>query len=344
MVRKGVGERLSTMIGIDVSKHTLQCACIEATTKKIVWDKQVANSSAGITALLREIPVEVGLVVEPTGRYGLALVQAARQQGRDVRLAAPRKAKRFLQSQQSRAKTDKIDSRGLALFGLACPLPAYPVKEASVEQLDQLLSARRLLSQTIAKFQQQQSELSQTASVTAASLAAMQQDLKALDKQIAQATKTTPTFAAAKNLQTIPGIGPVTAAMVVSRLVAKQFATYDQFVAYCGLDIGIRQSGQRQGKTGLTKQGDAELRRLLYLAAQSNLRCKASPFKDQYQRELQKGLSKTSALCAVARKLAKVCWSVAKHGTEFEASRVGARSAPKETQANPHETQAGAAG
>ena len=92
-----------------------------------------------------------------------------------------------------------------------------------------------------------------------------------------------------------------------------------------------------------TKQGDAELRRLLYLAARANLRCKDSPFKNQYQRELAKGLAKTSALCAVARKLAKVLWSLHRHGTVYEASRVGTRPAPKETAATPPETQNGAA-
>jgi transposase len=266
-------------------------------------------------------------------------VRAAGQAGRQVLLAPPRRAKRFLQSQNPRAKTDKIDSRGLALFGLCCPLADYPVKEAPVEQLDQLLCARRLLATTIAKFQQQQNELTQTRTVTAGALSALQADLKAVDKQIAALTKTTPAFAVVQDLQEVPGVGPVTAAMVVSRLTAKQFTSYDQFVAYCGLDIGVRQSGRHQGKTGLTKQGDAELRRLLFLAARANLRCKDSPFKQQYQRELGKGLSKMSALCAVARKLAKVLWSLHKHGTAYDAARVGARPTPKATAETPPDTQ-----
>jgi len=70
--------------------------------------------------------------------------------------------------------------------------------------------------------------------------------------------------------------------------------------------MGVRQSGKKNGQTGLTKQGDGELRRLLYLAAQSNLRAKNSPFRAQYERERAKGLSSTAALCAVARKLARL--------------------------------------
>ena len=86
----------------------------------------------------------------------------------------------------------------------------------------------------------------------------------------------------------MPGFGKVTAATLASRLAGHTFGHSDQFVAYCGLDVGVRQSGKKNGQTGLTRQGDGELRRLLYLAAQSNLRSKNSPFKAQYEKERSK--------------------------------------------------------
>lgn len=95
--------------------------------------------------------------------------------------------------------------------------------------------------------------------------------------------------------------------------------------------VAIRQSGKKNGQRGLTKQGDAELRRLLYLAAQANLRTKDSPFKAHYERERAKGLSSTAALCAVARKLARLCWSLAKHGTTYDANRVYQQNPRRET-------------
>ena len=82
------------------------------------------------------------------------------------------------------------------------------------------------------------------------------------------------------------------------------------------------QSGKRKGERGLTKQGDAELRRLLYLCAKSSLRARNTPFKEQYEREKAKGLSNKAALCAVARKMAKVCWSISQHGSEYDPDRV----------------------
>ena len=116
-----------------------------------------------------------------------------------------------------------------------------------------------------------------------------------------------------RRLQQVSGIGKVTAAAVGVCLVSKSFVSPDAFVAYCGLDIAVRQSGTRSGNLGLSRQGHAELRRLLYLCAQSTLRAKDSPFKDQYDRERTRGLSSTAALCAVSRKMAKLCWSLWKH-------------------------------
>jgi transposase len=92
----------------------------------------------------------------------------------------------------------------------------------------------------------------------------------------------------------------------------------DAFVAYIGLEVATHQSGKR----GLSRQGDAALRRLLYLCAQASLRAKDSPFKRQYDRERAKGVSRTAALCAVARKLAKLCWSLHAHDSVYDPNRV----------------------
>jgi len=191
-----------------------------------------------------------------------------------------------------------------------------------VRAIDQLLCARKSLSAALASFQVQARELAHAASTLEPVMAALQAQQEAVDKQIAEQTTAHAEFAIAVELEKVPGIGKATAATLASRLAAHTFSHSDAFVAYCGLDVGVRQSGKRSGQTGLTKQGDSELRRLLYLAAQSNLRARNSPFKAQYERERAKGLSSTAALCAVARKLARLAWSLHKHGTSYDPSRV----------------------
>jgi transposase len=310
------------MLGIDVSKDTLAATLVEAATQRTCWKQSVGNSAAGIASLLARTPAGTPLVVEPTGRFGHLLVAQASQAGHPVLLAPPRKAKAFLSSITTRAKCDPLDSRGLALFALSQPLARYRLKSQTVEQVDQLLSARKGISLALARLSQQQRELPHAAEALGAAIAALQEQKKALDKQIGALSAASEELSVVSRLRQVPGIGPVTAAAVASRLSGKQFTHPDAFVAYLGLDVGVVSSGKKKGERGLTRQGDAELRRLLYLAAQANLRCKASPFKEQYARERAKGLSSTGALCAVARKLAKLCWSLSRHGSVYDPARV----------------------
>ncbi len=310
------------MLGIDVSKDTLACTLFNPQTQKALWSRIVPNTSAGVTRLLKQTPDDSPWALEPTGRYSLLAATRAHDAGRSVLLAQPKKARDFLRSIQSRAKTDGLDSHGIGLFALCRPLPAYPLKSRAVEHLDQLLSVRKSLSASLASFRLQARELEHAAHILEPVIAALQTRKADVDQQIAHLTVTHQEFSIAAELEKVPGIGTVIAATLASRLTGHTFGHSDAFVAYCGLDIGVRQSGKKNGQTGLTKQGDGELRRLLYLAAQSNLRSKNSPFKAQYDRERAKGLSSTAALCAVARKLARLAWSLHKHGTSYDPSRV----------------------
>lgn len=310
------------MLGIDVSKDTLACTLFDPQTQKPIWNRTVPNTTAGINRLLRQTPAESHWALEPTGRYSLLAVTTAHEAGRQVLLAQPKKARDFLRSIQSRAKTDTLDSHGIGLFALCRPLPPFPLKSSVVEQLDQLLSVRKSISASLASFGLQARELTHAAPALEPIVAALEAQKKEVDRQIAALTATVQEFSIAAELEKVPGIGKVTAATLASRLTGHTFGHSDQFVAYCGLDIGVRQSGKKNGQTGLTKQGDGELRRLLYLAAQSNLRSKNSPFKAQYERERAKGLPSTAALCAVARKLARLAWSLHKHGSSYDPTRV----------------------
>jgi len=310
------------MLGIDTSKATLQCALRDPQTQCVLWDLEFANSESGVAKLLKEAPSGVHWVIEPTGRYSVTVVRQAQAAGRTVLLAPPRKAKDYLRSLQSRAKTDKLDARGLALFGLSRPLAQYPVKEEALDTIDQLLSARKGLSHSITRLQLQSNELPAAKEVLDKAITLLKTELKDLDKLIAGRTASEPKMAAAKELRKVPGIGAVTSAAICSRLANKGFARPDQFVAYIGLDIAVHESGTRKGKRGLTHQGDAELRRLLYCCAQASLRAKGTPFNAQYERELAKGLPTTAALCAIARKMAKLCWALYTHKAKYDPSRV----------------------
>jgi len=314
------------MVGIDVSKKELTYALGDARTHQIRWERAVPRTVAGVKKLLSQTPPEVPWVIEPTGRYSLMVAKLALEAGQEVLMAPPRKAKAFLASLPQRAKNDRLDGRGLALFGLtravSRPLMPYPVKSEKVEQLDQLLSARKGISQALSRLKQQQRELPYAAGALGEAVADLEKRLVALDERIAEQTKAQDGFPVAKELDAVHGIGGITAAAVAARLDAKGFGHPDQFVAYIGLDLVVCDSGEKKGKHRLSKQGDAELRRLLYLCAAASLRAKGSPFAAQYERELAKGLPRTAALCIVARKMAKLCWSLHHHRSTYDPRRV----------------------
>lgn len=337
------------MLGVDVGKAELHGTWRDPETRRVRWQGAVPNTAAGIERLLKRAP-GASLVVEPTGRYGEPLIRAAQAAGREVLLAAPRKARAFLWSEQPRAKTDRVDSAGLALYGLTGRLRPYLLPSPAVDQVKQLLTARRGLSQSLTDLRQQRAALPLAADVLTPAITALEQQLAEVDRRtkraLASAAEPSPQRAlaaaaaadpsatdgasrghslagAAAALLAIPGIGGVTAPALAACLVEKQFTHPDQFVAYIGLDIRVHQSGQRRGQFGLSKHGDAELRRLLFLAAMAAAgSTRDTTFAERYAHELTKGLAKTAALNAVARKLAKVAWSIVAHGTQYDPKRV----------------------
>jgi transposase len=349
------------MLGVDVGKAELYGTWRDPVTEAIRWNGSVPNTPAGILELLERAPGSA-VVVEPTGRYGELLVRTAQASGRTVLLAPTRQARAFLWATQPRAKTDRVDSAGLALYGLHGRLREYARPSDEVDELKQLLTARHGLSRSRSALEQQRQALPRAAATLAPAIAALAQQIKRIDQRLTAlstppkpprrvrspaapsvatvaaepassliagepaapaAPPPSPVLAAARSLRVVPGIGPVTAAALAACLVEKQFTHPDQFVAYVGLDLRVHQSGRRNGQFGLSKQGDAELRRLLYIAALSASQSqKDTTFADRYAREQAKGLAKTQALNAVARKLAKVAWSLVTHRSTYDPKRV----------------------
>ena len=313
------------MLGIDVSKASLAYALLDPQTGRLLKEGEVQNTVAGVQKLLEQSPVEVPWVLEPTGRYGLLAVNTALAAQRRVLMAPTRKARAYLASLQTRAKTDRLDGRGLARVAMSrlpgAGLPDYPVKSEAVEQIDQLLKARRGLVAARTSVRQRLPELPYASDALDAAQAALGEQIQVLDEQI-EAAAAQSLKREVERLLKIPGVGQVTATAAASRLTARKFESADKFIAYIGLDVDIIQSGTRRGQNGLTRQGDAELRRLFYLGAQATVMHKNSPFRARYLQEKERGRKHTAAVCIVARKIARTCWSLLAHNKDYEPDRL----------------------
>lgn len=113
-------------------------------------------------------------------------------------------------------------------------------------------------------------------------------------------------------LTSIPAVGPQVGNHMLSILHNLSFSSAEQFAAYLGLVPVERQSGSSiKGRPRLSKNEPAHIRAKLYMAAIVATRHNPH-LKALYQRLQANGKSKMSALGAVMRKLAHICFGVLK--------------------------------
>jgi len=132
----------------------------------------------------------------------------------------------------------------------------------------------------------------------------------AFDKQIAKACRTDERT---KLLQTIPGIGPVTASAIIATVGApEQFGSGRDLAAWLGLTPLNRSSGGRERLGRISKMGDQYLRKLLVCGMTSRVRrAKARPEGvDPWLKSLLERKPVRLATVAMANKTARVIWAV----------------------------------
>ena len=120
-------------------------------------------------------------------------------------------------------------------------------------------------------------------------------------------------------LKSIPGMGIKTALfLIVVTDGFKKFETASQLCSYVGITPTIRESGSSvRGRSRISKVGNKKLRNLLFLCAFSA--CKYNKAcRDIYERLVAKGKSKKLALIAVANKLLKQAFAIAKSGLAYD--------------------------
>ena len=123
-------------------------------------------------------------------------------------------------------------------------------------------------------------------------------------------------------LQTIPGIGPHTAATLLGELGAPtRFTDAPALVAYVGFYPVISESGQHVGRPRLSAVGSRIARRALYLAAVNAVR-RSAEWRTIYLRKRAQGKSAKQALIVVAVKLLHTLYAMLKHRRPFNPSRL----------------------
>ena len=132
-------------------------------------------------------------------------------------------------------------------------------------------------------------------------------------------------FAEIAQLETIPGLGHILAAVIWSEIGdLGRFASADALVNYTGLAPSLYESGEVSVHGGITRQGPVWLRWALITAANAVTRSKG-PLARRYWR-LRRRKPPNLAKTALAVSIARCIYGVLKHGGAYQEARWGRKA------------------
>ncbi len=298
----------TTVVGIDVSKRSLEVA---TETESF----SVANDEQGLEQLVaRLLPLDPELVVlEASGGYEKEAWLALWSAGIKVACINPRDTYHFAQARRQLAKTDRLDAQGLRLFGAQIKPAPTPVPSEADQELQELVRRRQQLVTIITaeRNRQQQSRNSTVRQSIGRIIRSLQREKGAIEHAIG--AKLAPSSPRVALLESMPGVGPVTSAILIARLPELGRLSAREVAALVGVAPFARQSGKWRGESHIFG-GRADLRCALYMAAHNAVRC-AGPLRDFYQRLRVAGKARPQALTACIRKLIVILNAMVKHNT-----------------------------
>lgn len=309
--------------GVDISKDVFDVHGSKS------GHNQYKNDESGFIAFAKAIPINAIVAMEATGYYHYRLAQFLYKKGIAVSVINPLSIKRFIQMKLSKVKTDKSDSKSICEYALINEVPLY---NALTDVQSECLQLFRLLDtylkhRTATKNKMHGEEVLDLPSKFV--YRSLRRHKKQLDKEINAIEEKIMSLVKEDQQQqltlltSIPGIGQKTALFLI--VITDGFSKFEnasQLCSYVGITPTIRESGSSvRGRARISKVGNRKLRNLLFLcsfnACKHNKAC-----RDLYQRIVNKGKSKKLALIAVANKLLKQCFAIARSGRPYDETHV----------------------
>lgn len=288
---------MTTAVGIDVGKADLDLA-VDGVSGVV----RFANNAAGIGKLVARLGRldDPRIVVEATGGYEEALLEACCDAGLWICRANPRQARDFTRATGELAKTDAIDAVLLALMArlLHERLRRHEAPHPWQRELRDWLRRRGQVVVTL-QTQKQQTALTSPAvrQLMVRTIAALKRELAAIDAAMQALLKTH----ASPALRSAKGLGPIFQATSLALLPELGQLSRQQIAKLVGVAPMNRDSGQTAGKRRI-RGGRAPVRVALYMATLSAVRWDPV-MRAYYQRLRERGKLGKVALVACMRKL-----------------------------------------
>lgn len=328
--------QITRFVGIDLHKHFAVVAAVDAQQQLVLKPTGRIRLDDWPAWAATHLGPHDAVVVEATGNAWWCYDIVAPLVGRAV-VANPLQVKWIA---AAAVKTDKHDAVKLAKLLAANLIPEVWVPPAPVRELRSLLAHRHaLVKQQTAAINRLHSLLHRhhlrppagdpfaaqnrawwaeldvspserlRAQHDVATLARLQEQLAAVEGELAGLSQSEPWRTAALFLIQLPGLALVSAMTVLAAIGdIHRFPTAKHLVGYAGLSAGVHDIGEVHRDGPLTKQGRRDLRRVLIEAAWSAIA--THPHWQEEFRRLCRRKPEGVAIVAIARKLLVVVWHV----------------------------------
>ena len=289
-------------LGFDIAKETI--AVSDGCTVQVI-----DNRRGAIRRFLRNCHADFA-VCEPTGGHETILLEECLRLELPAHRVDTRKLKAFIRSRGRLGKSDAIDARELAAYGLersaslvlwSAPDPCQERLKALVRRRDDLV-ATRVAEQNRAKAPGA-SELgaSELAATFRAVLAVLERQIKRIDQAIRALMRTSPLKHKCDVMTAMPGIAQTTAAALIAAMPELGNMDRKQAAALAGLAPHPNESGKKIGYRRM-RGGRPAVRTILFMPAMQAA-CGRGDFAAFYKRLVDAGKKPILALAAVMRKI-----------------------------------------
>jgi transposase len=342
---------LKQVLGIDVAQKEL-VVCLSKLNSDLSIEhyanKVFSNKETGFAALIKWVKkltteaVEVHFVMEATGVYHQRFAYYLDANGFNVSIVLPNKISNYIRTLETRTITDKTCAEAIAQFGLERKLDKWHKPNIIYKNLQQLTREREQIVEERSIVKNQLHAENAEAEPNASSLKRLKARIKFLSKQekeikqdIEKCIKKDDSIEKEiKNITTIPGVGRLTATIVLAETNGFELIrNKKQLISYSGLDVREKQSGTSiKGKPRISKKGNKFLRKAMFFPALSAVKYEQN-YKEIYARLVSKNGIKMKGLVAVQRKLLELIYIIFKNKTVYQSDYI------KEKRAQLHEIE-----
>jgi transposase len=292
---------MKSFVGIDVAKSHLDVH-INSTGRDVRWSNDRAGIRKGVKQLMVLQPELI--VLESTGGYERDLVVALDEAALPVVVVNPRQVRNFGRATGRLAKTDRIDAQLLAQYAATIRPERRPLPNPGRRTMQALVARRgQLVRMRTAELNRREHVHDQIiAHSLVAVIKTLDRELLKIERQLAQLIQQQPELQRKlQALLSVPGIGPASAAMLITEVPELGHLNRRQIAALIGVAPINRDSGSFRGKR-MTGGGRQAVRTRLYMP--TVVACHHNPaLKPFYERLVNKGKTKMTALVATMRKL-----------------------------------------